>query len=233
MGDTKVVAGVTLMVGQPSAANPNMGEFEIIVSVGTTCNPRTSPYGRQSSSAGGQDKTNPLLAVAASSEGLIHKTVVEAGMLDLRDLCIVEGQRAWNVLVEVVCLNYDGNLIDASLLATVAALSDTTLPCVATNKAGMIQLEDDPDQSSRKRIPLNCIAVSLTFSFLRESAFADPKGDEEISQHGSLTVVTCESGKLISVSKSGGRAIASKVLAACINLAIGRASQIHALFRAP
>lgn len=39
-------------------------------------------------------------------------------------------QLSWCLYCDVICLDYDGNLGDASLLALVAALQDTTLPKV-------------------------------------------------------------------------------------------------------
>jgi exosome complex RNA-binding protein Rrp42 (RNase PH superfamily) len=41
---------------------------------------------------------------------------------DLAQLCVVEGRIVWAVYVEITCLEDDGTLEDAALLAAVAAL---------------------------------------------------------------------------------------------------------------
>lgn len=45
-------------------------------------------------------------------------------MVDLNDLCISEGKAVWVLYADIVCLNDDGNVFDASLLALVSALKN-------------------------------------------------------------------------------------------------------------
>lgn len=47
-----------------------------------------------------------------------------SGTLDLGSLCIVPDKLCWVLYLDVYCLNDDGNLTDASLLAAIAALKD-------------------------------------------------------------------------------------------------------------
>jgi exosome complex RNA-binding protein Rrp42 (RNase PH superfamily) len=39
-------------------------------------------------------------------------------------LCIKEGKAVWVLHADIVCLNYDGNILDASLLALTTALKN-------------------------------------------------------------------------------------------------------------
>ena len=43
-------------------------------------------------------------------------------MVNLEDLCIEPGVAVWVLYVDVVCLNYEGNVGDAGVLAVSAAL---------------------------------------------------------------------------------------------------------------
>lgn len=47
-----------------------------------------------------------------------------SGTLDLGSLCIVPDKLCWVLYLDVYCLNDDGNLTDASLLAAITALKD-------------------------------------------------------------------------------------------------------------
>lgn len=40
-------------------------------------------------------------------------------------LCIEPGKSVWVLYVDAICINYDGNAFDATLLAMVAALRDS------------------------------------------------------------------------------------------------------------
>lgn len=45
-----------------------------------------------------------------------------AQCVDLKDLCIAKDKLAWCLYADLVCLDYDGSLMDACLLALVSAL---------------------------------------------------------------------------------------------------------------
>jgi len=64
-------------------------------------------------------------------ESFVQRTLVRSGIVELSDLGIQEGKIAWKLVVSIVCLNHDGNIEDASLLAALTALSDTKLPPTA------------------------------------------------------------------------------------------------------
>lgn len=42
-------------------------------------------------------------------------------------LCIAPGKAVWSIFIDVVCINYDGNAFDATVLAVMAALRDSEL----------------------------------------------------------------------------------------------------------
>jgi exosome complex component RRP43 len=42
-------------------------------------------------------------------------------------LCIAPGKAVWVLYIDIICLNYDGNILDASMMALKAALKEGTL----------------------------------------------------------------------------------------------------------
>lgn len=48
-----------------------------------------------------------------------------AGILPLSALCIHPERAAWVLYVDATCINYDGNVFDAALIAMVAALKNS------------------------------------------------------------------------------------------------------------
>lgn len=49
-----------------------------------------------------------------------------SNVLPLSSLVIEPGKAAWVVYLDLVCLNYDGGVLDAAVLAAVAALRNRT-----------------------------------------------------------------------------------------------------------
>jgi exosome complex component RRP42 len=59
---------------------------------------------------------------------LVDRAIRESGMIDFEKLCIKEGELVWTVIIDVYPINDDGNMIDASNIAAVAALHNTFMP---------------------------------------------------------------------------------------------------------
>lgn len=49
-----------------------------------------------------------------------------SNIIPLSSLCIHPGKSAWVLYVDATCINYDGNALDATLIAMVAALQNST-----------------------------------------------------------------------------------------------------------
>lgn len=55
--------------------------------------------------------------------------IVRAKVVPTTSLCIEKGKAAWVLYIDVTCINYDGNPMDATLLAVMAALRNSELVC--------------------------------------------------------------------------------------------------------
>ena len=74
--------------------------------------------------------------------------------MDLRALSIITGKSCWNLYVDALVLNDDGNVLDALSLACLAALANTRIPRVEivageNGEDPEIELDDDMDNSVR------------------------------------------------------------------------------------
>lgn len=79
---------------------------------------------------------------------------------------------------DIYCVDYDGNLVDAGLLALAAALCNTKIPDVAPAAGGgggqLVLTGAPPRQLGSARLPL-----PLSFTVLEGKLLADPALDEE------------------------------------------------------
>ncbi|MCK5321319.1 RNA-binding protein, partial [Candidatus Pacearchaeota archaeon] len=96
------------------------------------------------------------------------------GFIDFKGLCIKEGEKIWQVFVDIIAINDDGNLLDAAGLASIIALGKARMPIY--NEA-----EDKVDGYSDKGIPLNkdVLSFSMTVHKIGNKIVADVNKEEE------------------------------------------------------
>jgi exosome complex RNA-binding protein Rrp42 (RNase PH superfamily) len=171
--------------------------------------------------------------------------------VDLKELGLQEGKSAWKVHVSCVVLNHEGNIVDACLLGAVSALLDLRLPLVkfgTKNGKEIVQLlGTNCDQSKspgtmndgRKGIQLNLktIPIPLTVGIFENKMLVDPTMEEEEVCDGMITVIVdalslkgdddVYDGKILGLSKSGEAILKPEDIAACAQLAMGRARELR------
>ena len=77
---------------------------------------------------------------ASALGALVKRAIVSSGAINFEDLCIQKGRSAWQLYADIVCLDYDGNVEDASILALVAALRDVKLPTPVVQEDGEVRV---------------------------------------------------------------------------------------------
>ncbi|CAD5315882.1 unnamed protein product [Arabidopsis thaliana] len=185
-----------------------------------------------------------LFSIPAEAAPVISKrlsdTILSSGMIDLKELCLVSGKAAWMGYLDIYCLDADGALFDAALLAAVAAFSNLQIPIVALNDNGRIVAvtgEKDQDNAlitekeavnkEKRKLTLKNIPFSLTCILHKNYILADPTTEEESIMDTLVTVVLDSSDQMVSFYKSGGAALAySSAIKSCVELARKRAKEL-------
>jgi len=125
-------------------------------------------------------------------------------------LRIAQGQAAWIVYVDVVCLAADGSLFDAALLAAVGALRTLDLPSVQVSDDGKVCVAPHgaaPDarhaaDAARPavrggRLEMHNLPVALTCGLWKGKILADPCEVEESMMDACVTVTMDSQGSLV------------------------------------
>jgi exosome complex component RRP43 len=218
IGRTSVLAAITAQIGQPLEGSPSSGDIgerdplrdlhsacsryswpaDVNVHLTPLCAPKFE-VGRQSEQA-------------ASLSAFIKRVIVSSGTISFEDLCIQKGKSAWQLHADIICVDYDGNVIDASILALVAALKDLKLPIPVVQEDGEVQISAGSCLSRPSKrlmyvcavgtqgIPVKNLPVPLTFGVfeaaeagqggqLKKVAIADPTHAEEEVMSATVTVV--------------------------------------------
>lgn len=118
-----------------------------------------------------------------------------------------ESNQFYSVYVEIICLNYDGCLIDAALIGILSALKSI--------KVG-------------PKLVFRAIPVCSTFAVIGNQIICDPNLEEENVAASTFSItIDLVNGDSCRVSKFGGKSLTSGDLIKCIQLAKQRAATLH------
>ena len=210
LGDTSVIAGVKVLLGDPYADSPDQG----VMMVTAELQPLASPL----------FELGPPKEPAIELARVVDRGVRESEMIDTSKLCIEPGKKVYMVFADVYPLDYDGNLIDASSLAVAAAL--------LTTKFNEYKWEDDKAVPTGKKLdlPIQNSAVEVTVSRIGRHLVLDPSLKEEMVQDCRLTMAVDKNDKLRAMQKGGGSGpLTLDEIEASMTMAIDRSHDLHKL----
>ncbi|KAK8712973.1 hypothetical protein V6N13_148201 [Hibiscus sabdariffa] len=221
IGSTTMLAAIKMEVMAPSIETPDEGCIAIDFHMPPICSPIVRP-GRPAEAA-------PVVAKQLSD------TILSSGMINLKELSLVSGKAAWMAYLDIYCLDADGALFDAALLAAVAAFSHLEIPVVSLNDDGKIVLSEEqglsdrePVNKEKRKVNLGSIPFSLTCILHKNYILADPTAEEESIMETSVTVVLDSSSQLLSLYKPGGAVLAyTSAIQDCIALTRQRVKELQ------
>ena len=176
IGNTQVLAGVKMDLGEPYPDSPNSGVL--------TTSAELIPLASPDFEAGPPDKKAIELA------RVVDRGIRESEVIDLDKLCIEEGEKVWVIFVDIHVLDYDGNLFDASSLASLAAILTAKVP------AKRFEVGEDYPLPIKSEPPISC-----TFVKYNDVIAVDPNLDEETIAEARLTVATDKNGDIRAMQK--------------------------------
>ncbi|XP_069826038.1 exosome complex component RRP43 [Dendropsophus ebraccatus] len=213
LGNCTVICGIKAEFANPPSDAPNKGYIVPNVDLTPLCSSRFRP--------------GPPGEEAQVASQFVADVIENSQIIQREDLCIASGKLVWVLYCDLVCLDYDGNLLDACICALVAALRNVQLPSVKiSEETGLAQVQ------LASKSPLNILKqpVSTSFAVFEDTyIIVDPTEEEESLATGLLTVVTEEDGKLCTIRKPGGSSLSAEKLQECISRAFSRHKEVQAL----
>ena len=214
VGRTTVMAAVKLEACQPDPERPDVGFIDVVMEFPPMCSASTRP--------GRPNDESSFIARR------IEDALVDSRAVDLKKLSIKTGLWAWRVCLDIYCLDHDGSVLDAGLMAALAALRDTKVPSVAVDDRGKLtygrvgekKKKDGGGEGANvasvekgeesSMIEVAAAPVAVTTALYRKQLIVDPNAEEEGLADATVTVVMDRSGRLVGVHKPGGIAEASE-----------------------
>ncbi|XP_064636939.1 exosome complex component RRP43-like [Lineus longissimus] len=213
LGNTSVVCGIKAELASPKPEEPNKGFIVPNVDLSPLCSSRFRP--------------GPPSEQAQVCSQFVMDLIENSKCLCAEDLCILKGKLVWVLYCDLLCLNYDGNILDACLIALMAALKTTTLPETTVDEETE-KVQTFPGK--RKQLLIHHHPISTSFAvFDDEIIFTDPTDEEECLATGVVTIATVENGDVCAVHKPGGSMMNDGKLSDCIDRAKLRGKEVRRL----
>ncbi len=203
LGNTQVVAGVKMQIGEPFPDTPDQG---IIIT-----NAELVPLASPTFEPGPPDENAIELA------RVVDRGIRQSEAVDLKKLCIEEGEKVWMIFIDIWALDDDGNLMDASALAAIAALLNTTVP------AERFEVGDDYP------LPVRDLPVAITSLVFEDKILVDPCRDELSVGKNTITITTDQDDNIVSIQKSGPFLLSERAFEDVLDVSIEKAREVRKL----
>ena len=206
IGDTEVIVGVKLEVGEPFPDKQDEGT----IMVGAELLPLSNP----------DFELGPPSIQAVELARVVDRGIRESKALDFKSLCIEPGEKVWLVVIDICPINDGGNLFDASALAALAALKNTKFPKETDGKI-------DYKEKTNKGLKITKEPVSVTVCKIGDSLIVDPISEEEKIVDARLTVASTADGTLCALQKGGDAPLTSEDIEKMIELGIEKGRELR------
>jgi len=175
IGNTQVIAGIKMDVGEPYPDSPESG----VMTTAAELIPMASP----------NFEAGPPREDAIELARVVDRGIRESEVIDVKELCIEPGEKVWIIFIDIHIIDFDGNLFDAASLAALTALMTAKVP------AERFELgEDHP--LPLKEPPISCTSVKFD-----DIIIIDPSLDEELIAEARLTVAVDKKGDIRAMQK--------------------------------
>jgi len=206
-GRTEIVVGTKIEIGQPFPDTPNEGVL--------TVNAELVPLASSTFEPGPPDENSIELA------RIVDRGIRESKAIDVEKLCIEPGKKVFIVFVDVYVLNHDGNLIDASALAALAALLNTKMPNFEVKE------DEVKIKAGYTQLPIRKHPITATFAKINDKLVVDPWLEEEQIMDARLSMAIDDDGNICAIQKGGSGYFAPQQVLEAAKMAKEKAEEIR------
>ncbi len=207
LGKTEVLVGVKVETGEPFPDTPNEGVMTVNAELVPLASPNFEP--------GPPDENSIELA------RVVDRGIRESHAIDTAKLCIEPGKKVFVVFVDVYVLNHDGNLIDASAMAAIAALMNTKMPNYEI-KDGELKIKQ-----GYTPLPMKSHPVTVTIGKISNKLIIDPWLEEEQVMDSRITFASNEEGNICAIQKGGSSYFTPQQILEASKIALNKAAELR------
>ena len=171
LGETDVVVGIKMDVVAPYPDGLDEGVLMTSAEFLAISSPRYEP--------------GPPKIGAIELARIIDRGIRESKYVDFKKLCIKEGEKVWQIFIDIYSINDDGNLLDAAAIGALAALKSAKIPKY-DEKTERVQYGEWSD----KKVPLveKNTPFTITIHKIGDRLIVDPNREEEDASEGRISI---------------------------------------------
>lgn len=207
LGKTKVMVGVKVEEGTPFPDTPDEGVLTVNAELVPLASPSFEP--------------GPPNENAIELARVVDRGIRESKAIDLKALCVQPRGKVFVVFVDVYVLDHDGNLIDASSIASLAALLSAKMNEYEVKNGEIVY------KPELKPLPVQNHPVAITLAKIGKSLVVDPSLNEEQVMSARLTVASDKNGRICAMQKGGSEALSVEEVKEGVALALSKAPEIR------
>ncbi len=207
LGKTEVLVGVKIETGAPFPDTPNEGVL--------TVNAELVPLASAAFEPGPPDENSIELA------RIVDRGIRESKAIDTSKLVIEAGKKVFVVFVDVYVLNHDGNLIDASALAAVAALRNAKMPNYEIEE-GEVKIK-----AGYSPLPLKSHPITVTLAKINDKLIVDPWLEEEQVMDARISMAINDEGNICAIQKGGSGYFTPEQISEASKIAQEKAAELR------
>ena len=205
IGNTHVLAGVKMSVGQPFPDTPDEGVLIVNTELVPVASPTFDP--------------GPPNETAIEIARVTDRGIRESKCIELDKLCITPSEEVWMVNVDVHVLDHDGNLIDAVALGAIAALLNTQIPKYEDGKV--------INEEKTGKLPVIDTPIAITTVKIGNSLLLDTNLEEEHNIDARITITTNKKGDICSIQKGGDGYLTEEEIMKAADLSISKGKELR------
>lgn len=155
-------------MAEPTTSSPDCGLFNLGIELSPSCNLKIDD--------------RRLLEFGSQIAQQLQSFITNSKTLNMRELCIIPGKFCWNICVDLLVLQTDGDPIDGCSIATYVALNCTKIPKIEIflgesgkpedfevigdlGESLTLNAKDVPICISSSKVTSSCIVTSSLFCF--------------------------------------------------------------------
>ncbi|KAI8881549.1 hypothetical protein K501DRAFT_252983 [Backusella circina FSU 941] len=217
LGRTRVAANISAEVVKPRRDKPTEG----ILLFNTEISPMAAPTFEN--------------GIRSEEEVLISRDIEKAlrrsRAIDTDGLCIVAGEKVWQIRIDLLFLDHDGNLIDCACIAAITALLHFRRPDITV--IGEDVIIHPIDQKPPVPLSIHHIPICITFAFFKngELLVVDPNYLEQQSKEGDMTITMNIHKEICALSKAGGIPLEMDQVLRCSQIAVIKVTEVTELIQ--
>ncbi|XP_027758591.1 exosome complex component RRP45 isoform X1 [Empidonax traillii] len=217
LGRTRVLAQVSCELVSPKPNRPTEGVLFFNLELSPMAAPGLEP-GRQSE-------------LLVSLNRLLERCLRDSKCIDTESLCVVAGEKVWQIRLDMHLLNHDGNITDAASIAGIVALCHFRRPDVSVQ--GEEVTVYTPEERDPVPLSIHHMPICVSFAFFHQGTYllVDPSEREERVMDGLLVIAMNKHREICTIQSSGVVMLVQDQILRCSKITAVKVAEITELIQ--